>query len=63
MVKYNMPIYEYECPECTKKITVTRGISDSDPGYSCDTCKKDLNRVYSLGAVTFNGKGFYSTDK
>jgi len=58
-----MPIYEYECPSCNIKSTFVRGISEIDPGYKCDTCNLDLTRVYSLGAVTFNGSGFYRTDK
>ena len=57
-----MPIYEYECADCNSKITVSRGISEKDPGYVCDSCNLPLSRVYSLGAVTFNGGGFYSTD-
>jgi putative FmdB family regulatory protein len=57
-----MPIYEYECPNCNVKSTFVRGISELDPGYKCDACNLDLARVYSLGAVTFNGGGFYSTD-
>jgi putative FmdB family regulatory protein len=57
-----MPIYEYECPNCNVKSTFVRGISEIDPGHKCDACNLDLTRVYSLGAVTFNGGGFYSTD-
>jgi putative FmdB family regulatory protein len=57
-----MPIYEYECPNCNVKSTFVRGISDLDPGYKCDACNLELTRVYSLGAVTFNGGGFYSTE-
>jgi putative FmdB family regulatory protein len=57
-----MPVYEYECPNCNVKSTFVRGISEIDPGYKCDACNLDLTRVYSLGAVTFNGGGFYSTD-
>jgi putative FmdB family regulatory protein len=58
-----MPSYEYKCPQCNNKIVVSRGVNDADPGYECDTCKIPLTRVYSLGAVTFNGSGFYSKDK
>jgi putative FmdB family regulatory protein len=58
-----MPIYEYECPECKAREKFVRSITDIDPGYSCKTCNLDLTRVYSLGAVTFSGSGFYSTDK
>ena len=58
-----MPSYQYECKDCQTKLTVSRGISEDDPGYQCDTCKKDMIKVYSIGAVTFNGSGFYSKDK
>lgn len=58
-----MPIYEYECPDCKDKQTFTRGITEKDPGYKCNTCNLDLTRVYSSIGVTFNGSGFYTTDK
>jgi putative FmdB family regulatory protein len=58
-----MPIYEYECSDCKQRYTFDRGINDKDPGYECKTCNLSLTRVYSLGAVTFNGSGFYSTEK
>jgi putative FmdB family regulatory protein len=58
-----MPIYEYECSNCKTREKFVRSIADLDPGYSCKACNLDLTRVYSLGAVTFNGSGFYSTDK
>ena len=58
-----MPIYEYECSNCKVKDTFVRSINDKDPGYECKTFNLSLTRVYSLGAVTFNGSGFYSKDK
>lgn len=58
-----MAIYEYKCLRCDTIIQVNRGISEEDPGYKCDTCNSELKRVYSLGAITFNGSGFYSKDK
>ncbi len=57
-----MPVYEYECSSCKLRSTFVRGISEKDPGYTCQTCNLSLTRVYSLGAVTFNGGGFYRTD-
>ena len=57
-----MPVYEYECAECKARETFVRSVRDSDPGYSCKACNLPLTRVYSLGAVTFNGGGFYRTD-
>lgn len=58
-----MATYEYQCKDCDVFLAVTRGISEEDPGYKCDTCDNDLTKVYSIGAVTFNGSGFYSKDK
>lgn len=58
-----MPSYEYKCPECDKRLVVTRSVNETDPGYECETCKITLTKVYSIGAVTFNGSGFYRTDK
>jgi putative FmdB family regulatory protein len=59
-----MASYEYSCSKCNIKIIKHRGISESDPGYLCETCNSELTRVYSSSiSVTFNGSGFYSTDK
>jgi putative FmdB family regulatory protein len=58
-----MPVYEYRCSKCDTKMSVKRGINETDPGYACETCNLQMIRVYSLGAVTFNGSGFYSKDK
>jgi putative FmdB family regulatory protein len=58
-----MPTYEYKCPDCDFKIQVVRGIKDDDPGYECETCKTVMKKVFFIGAVTFNGSGFYSKDK
>lgn len=57
-----MPAYEYDCMSCAKRYIKVRPMSDSDPGYSCETCNKDLVRVYSNIGAVFNGSGFYSTD-
>jgi putative FmdB family regulatory protein len=58
-----MPTYEYACRECEISIVEIRSISDPDPGHICDTCGNRMSKVYSIGAVTFNGSGFYSKDK
>ena len=58
-----MPIYDYKCAYCDNFISVSRGISDREVIPQCLTCRKPLNRVYSSVGVTFNGGGFYSTDK
>jgi putative FmdB family regulatory protein len=58
-----MALYEYKCKSCDASVTVSRGIADKESIPDCKTCKKPLNRVYSSVGVTFNGSGFYSTDK
>jgi len=58
-----MPLYDYKCKECDKITTITRAFADKEGSYKCDTCNSDLSRVYSSIGVTFNGSGFYSTDK
>jgi len=58
-----MAYYEYKCSECETLKTVSRGMTEDDPGYTCDTCNLPLNRVYSKVGVSFKGSGFYSTDK
>ena len=58
-----MPSYNYKCSQCEAELTVSRSITESDPGYECETCKIAMTRVYSLAAIQFNGSGFYSKDK
>jgi putative FmdB family regulatory protein len=57
-----MAVYEYDCMSCGTRHTKTRSMSESDPGYNCETCNKPLVRVYSTVGAVFNGSGFYSTD-
>ncbi len=44
-------------------MVISRGISEKEHIPQCDTCNIELTRVYSNVGVTFNGGGFYSTDK
>ncbi len=57
-----MAVYEYNCPECKVDVVKVRSITEDDPGYKCETCNSQLNRVYSNVGAVFNGGGFYSTD-
>jgi len=60
---HKVPVYEYKCSgKCDDIITKQRSIKEDDPGYKCDTCNLDLERVYSNVGAVFNGSGFYSTD-
>jgi len=58
-----MAIYEYTCKSCNDSVTITRGISEKEEVPQCVSCKTSFSRVYSSIGVTFNGGGFYSTDK
>lgn len=58
-----MPTYEYTCTDCDDKKQIVRGINDKSEDVFCDACKTEMKRVYSVGAITFNGSGFYRTDK
>lgn len=58
-----MAVYEYKCKSCNASETISRGIADKEIVPNCGTCNVPLNRVYSSIGVTFNGSGFYSTEK
>lgn len=58
-----MAYYDYKCLDCDTMTTVNRGMTEDDPGYTCETCNSALTRVYSNIGVSFKGSGFYSTDK
>ena len=58
-----MPTYTYECKACNTPYQKVRGITEKEPEYKCKDCNSSLIRVYSSVGVTFNGGGFYSTDK
>jgi putative FmdB family regulatory protein len=58
-----MASYDYRCDDCDIKVTVTRSISESDPGYTCEKCGKSLMRIYTMSSPVFKGSGFYRTDK
>lgn len=44
-----MPLYEYECPECGRKLELRRSMADNDRPTRCPECGKGvLKRVLSL---------------
>jgi putative FmdB family regulatory protein len=57
-----MPIYEFTCLVCDKTIAINLRLEDSQH-LSCPECGEPMKRSYTFGAVTFNGSGFYKTDK
>ncbi|MBT3363954.1 MAG: zinc ribbon domain-containing protein [Chloroflexi bacterium] len=56
-----MPVYEYECAECSKQFEVRRGFHDEDKAI-CPVCEGDGKRMFSPVTVIYKGSGFYSTD-
>ena len=64
-----MPLYEFTCINCDKTLTISASYDESSSqasalnGLTCPDCKEILKRSYTFGAVTFNGSGFYRTDK
>lgn len=58
-----MPIYDYRCPVCQSQYSETRGILEKEKKTKCENCDVDYIRVFSTPAITFNGAGFYATDK
>lgn len=58
-----MPIYLYNCDECDMRHEVRQSFQDKAL-TKCPVCGYDgIKKVFTTPAVTFNGTGFYSTDK
>ena len=57
------PVYEYVCQLCDINYEETRGITEKATLVECIECGELLKRVFSTPTVTFNGSGFYATDK
>lgn len=45
--RFNMPIYEYYCPECDAKFDLLRRISQVDEPGECPDCQHMAERVLS----------------
>lgn len=58
-----MPSYNYQCPLCHADYTQIRGILEEEKPVKCTNCTVDCIRVFSAPVVSFNGAGFYATDK
>jgi len=56
-----LPIYEYECSECSHKFELRRSFSDDSP-VLCPRCECSARRVFSPVPIIFKGSGFYATD-
>ena len=57
-----MPLYEYVCQKCQRKIEVLQGMRER-PLRICPHCgEKKLKKMFSAPAIQFKGSGFYITD-
>ena len=56
-----MPIYEYECTKCGKRIEVIQKMSDKPLKKHAD-CGGTLHKLISAAGFQFKGTGWYVTD-
>lgn len=56
-----MPLYDYECGECSFRFEVKRGFHDTS-GVRCPKCQCESHRVFTPVPIIFKGSGFYVTD-
>jgi putative FmdB family regulatory protein len=56
-----MPIYEYECAKCGKRIEVIQKMSDK-PLKNHEGCGGRLHKLVSAAGFQFKGTGWYVTD-
>lgn len=52
-----MATYDYKCPLCQGKKSLSHPISE-DPTYECDNCKVALIKLFSAPQVAFKGGGW-----
>ena len=57
-----MPIYEYQCNECSLKFEVKKRFDESVEA-SCPSCSGESRRLFCPVPIVFKGPGFYVTDK
>ena len=56
-----MPIYEYQCTQCSERHEVIQRFSDA-PLTHCPSCNGDMKKLPSSPAIQYKGSGFYKTD-
>ena len=56
-----MPLYEYECLECSHRFEMLQKVADS-PLKVCVKCEGKVERLLSSPAIQFKGTGWYVTD-
>ena len=56
-----MPIYEYECGNCSYRFEMKQGFDD-EPQAECPQCREIARRVFHPTPIIFKGSGFHVTD-
>lgn len=56
-----MPIYEYGCTKCGKKLEIMQKFSDA-PKTVCPECAGELKKLISNTSFVLKGTGWYATD-
>ena len=56
-----MPVYEYECQQCSLKFEVKKRFRE-ESGAVCPRCHAEARRIFSPVPIFFKGSGFYVTD-
>ena len=56
-----MPIYEYVCKSCHRRIEKFQKINDP-PLKKCRDCSGKLQKIISSSGIMFKGSGWYVTD-
>jgi putative FmdB family regulatory protein len=56
-----LPLYEYECSECSTRFELRRSFNDESE-VLCPDCKCVATRIFSPVPIIFKGSGFYVTD-
>lgn len=57
-----MPVYEYACTECGRRVEVLQPIGALPPPEGCAACRGRLRKRFSRVAVRYDSWGFPSTD-
>ncbi len=56
-----MPLYEYECDDCSHRFERQQRFSDP-PVTNCPECDGSVHKVFHPASVIFKGSGWYVTD-
>lgn len=56
-----MPIYEYQCRQCDRRLETLQRLSEP-PLTTCPECGGELKKLFSAPAFQFKGEGWYVTD-